>query len=90
MYGNLALQISPSLDGRIKESGLINEIRRLGWKRLKQKITLRKKYGIIITAVLLILGFIVLYEWKNFESYKPVVGSPAPDFELKDLNKKIL
>ncbi len=48
-----------------------------------------KKYGIIIAVVLLILGFIVLYEWKNFESYKPVVvGGAAPDFELKDLNKK--
>ncbi|MEK6682123.1 MAG: TlpA disulfide reductase family protein [Nitrospirota bacterium] len=58
-------------------------------EEVKAENNTAKKYGIIITAVLLILGFIVLYEWKNFESYKPVViGSPAPDFELKDLNKK--
>src|SRR3990170_2381732 len=48
-----------------------------------------KKYGIIVAVVLIILAGIALYEWSNFESYKPVViGGPAPDFELKDLSKK--
>ncbi len=48
-----------------------------------------QKYGIIIAVVLIVIAGIVYYEWKNFESYKPVLmGSPAPDFELKDLTKK--
>lgn len=58
-------------------------------KDVKAENNTAKKYGIIIAVVLIILAGIALYEWRNFESYKPVViGGAAPDFELKDLNKK--